>query len=72
MIKYLLIFVTAIIILISVYSSFVKNMTVIKERKKNKQMLISDLYINYPLLFLWLVFMAAFGFGLIINNIWPE
>ncbi|MFH1760115.1 MAG: hypothetical protein ABIA63_03350 [bacterium] len=44
----------------------------IRQKMKNKELLISDVYINYPLLFIWLIFMAVLAMGLMVNNTWPE
>lgn len=72
MLKFIFIYAAGATLLIFLYVSLVKNIRLIREKTGKKQLLVSDIYINYPLLFIWLAFMAVLALGLVINNTWPE
>jgi hypothetical protein len=66
--KYILIYAFGIGLLVLLAGSYYKNIQILLDRVRKKDLTTSEIFINYPLTFLWLLFMTVFALGLMINN----
>ena len=49
--------------------SWYRNYELLMFRIKNKDLTRSDLYLDYPIRVLWLVYITVFSIGFIVNNL---
>ena len=49
--------------------SWKRNVTYMRTHIKNKDFMPSDLYIDYPIRVLWLIYISLFSIGFIVNNL---
>ena len=61
-----MVYLVGAILLVLTLRAWAKNIHLLIKRKKN--LTPTDKVLNYPLLFLWLLFMTVFSVGMIVNN----
>jgi hypothetical protein len=66
--KYIFIYTAGIVLLVLLAGSYYKNIQILLKRVRKKDLTSSEIFINYPLTFLWLLFMTVFAIGLMVNN----
>ncbi|MBL8028535.1 MAG: hypothetical protein JNL74_19075 [Fibrobacteres bacterium] len=49
--------------------SWKRNVNYMRTHIKNKDFMPSDLYIDYPIRVLWLIYISIFSVGFIVNNL---
>ncbi|OGS33542.1 MAG: hypothetical protein A2293_09010 [Elusimicrobia bacterium RIFOXYB2_FULL_49_7] len=52
--------------------SWYRNYELFAHRLKNQDLSRSDLYIDYPIRVLWLIYITIFSIGFIFNNLFPN
>ncbi|OGJ86255.1 MAG: hypothetical protein A2248_16320 [Candidatus Raymondbacteria bacterium RIFOXYA2_FULL_49_16] len=66
---------TAIILIVGAMAitltgfSWYRNIELLQKRIKNKDLTSSDMYVDYPIRLVWLLYITVFSFGFVINNL---
>ena len=66
--KYLILYPLGIFLLVLLAGSYYKNFQILLKRIRRRDLSSSEIFLNYPLTFLWLLFMTIFAIGLMVNN----
>jgi hypothetical protein len=68
MVTFLIIFIGLIALTLTGFSWY-RNYELLKKRIRNKDLTPSDIYLDYPIRILWLLYITIFSVGFIVNNL---